>query len=95
MTPFFSLDAIAPSQRVVTFGVGPRAWHRAVDDQPADAIKRLLAERPQAKGLAVGGMPTGSPGMEVPGTPPDTYDVILFSSDSQRVFARYRGAQVI
>lgn len=47
------------------------------------------------KELAVGGMPTGSPGMEVPGTPPDTYDVILFSSDSQRVFARYRGAQVI
>ncbi len=62
---------------------------------PAEAIKRLLAERPQAKGLAVGGMPTGSPGMEVPGSPPDTYDVILFSTDGQRVFARYRGAQVI
>ncbi|RDI57162.1 hypothetical protein DES45_10779 [Microvirga subterranea] len=29
---------------------------------PADAIKRLLAERPQAKGLAVPGMPVGSPG---------------------------------
>jgi hypothetical protein len=62
---------------------------------PADAIKRLLAERPQAKGLAVGGMPVGSPGMEVPGTPPETYDVVLFSADSQRVFARYRGARAI
>ena len=62
---------------------------------PADAIKRLLAEKPSAKGLAVGGMPTGSPGMEVPGTPPDTYDVVLFSTDGQRVFARYRGAQAI
>ncbi len=62
---------------------------------PADAIKRLLAEKPQAKGLAVGGMPTGSPGMEVPGTPPETYDVVLFSADGQRVFARYRGAQAI
>jgi len=62
---------------------------------PADAIKRLLAERPQAKGLAVGGMPTGSPGMEVPGSPSETYDVVLFSADGQRVFARYRGAQVI
>lgn len=62
---------------------------------PADAIKRLLAERPQAKGLAVGGMPAGSPGMEVEGTPPETYDVVLFSADAQRVFARYRGTQVI
>lgn len=48
---------------------------------PADAIKRLLAEKPSAKGLAVSGMPTGSPGMEVPGTPPDIYDVVLFSAD--------------
>lgn len=62
---------------------------------PADAIKRLLAERPQAKGLAVGGMPVGSPGMEVAGTPPETYDVVLFSADGQRVFARYRGTQAI
>lgn len=62
---------------------------------PADAIKRLLAERPQAKGLAVGGMPVGSPGMEVAGTPPETYDVIIFSAQDQRVFARYRGTQAI
>lgn len=62
---------------------------------PADAIKRLLAEKPTAKGLAVGGMPTGSPGMEVEGSPPDTYDVVLFAADGQRVFARYRGAQAI
>lgn len=62
---------------------------------PADAIKRLLAERPQARGLAVGGMPVGSPGMEVPGTPPESYDVVLFSADGQRVFARYRGTQQI
>lgn len=62
---------------------------------PADAIKRLLAEKPQAKGLAVGGMPAGSPGMEVEGTPPEIYDVVLFSADAQRVFARYRGTQAI
>lgn len=62
---------------------------------PADAIKRLLAERPQAKGLAVGGMPIGSPGMEVAGTPPEVYDVVLFSADGERVFARYRGTQAI
>jgi hypothetical protein len=60
---------------------------------PADAIKQLLAERPQAQGLAVPGMPIGSPGMEVAGTPPETYKVILFGATEQRVFGRYRGSQ--
>lgn len=62
---------------------------------PAEAIKRLLAERPSAKGLAVGGMPIGSPGMEVAGTPSEAYEVVLFSPDRRRVFARYRGIQEI
>ena len=43
---------------------------------PAGAIRRLLAERPQAAGLAVPGMPIGSPGME--GGAPETYEVVLF-----------------
>ena len=60
---------------------------------PAASIKRLLAERPQAKGLAVPDMPAGSPGMEVPGTPPDEYSVILFGPSGQRPFARYRGTR--
>lgn len=59
---------------------------------PAPAIRRLLAERPQAKGLAVPGMPIGSPGMEVAGTEPETYDVILFGPSGQRTFAKFRGA---
>ncbi|MEZ0167442.1 DUF411 domain-containing protein [Microvirga sp. TS319] len=58
---------------------------------PADAVKRLLAERPRAKGLAVPGMPMGSPGMEMAGTEPDTYDVILFGPSGQTAFVRYRG----
>ena len=45
---------------------------------PATTIKRLLAERPAVKGLAVRGMPIGSPGMEVEGAEPETYDVIAF-----------------
>jgi len=54
---------------------------------PAD-IKRLLAEKPNAVGLAVPGMPAGSPGMEGGGQ--DPYDVILFRTDGTReVFARY------
>lgn len=61
---------------------------------PAGAIKRLLAERPRAKGLAVPGMPVGSPGMEVEGSTPETYDVVLFGSE-RRVFARYKGAHPV
>jgi hypothetical protein len=60
---------------------------------PASAIRRLLAERPNARGLAVPGMPVGSPGMEVPGTPPDTYDVVLFGPSGRRVFARFSGVE--
>jgi hypothetical protein len=58
---------------------------------PPAAIKRLLAEKPDGKGLAVPGMPVGSPGMEVEGTEPDTYEVILFGPSGQRTYARYTG----
>lgn len=44
---------------------------------PADLIKKLLAEKPVARGLAVPGMPIGSPGMEQGGQK-DRYDVLLF-----------------
>ena len=60
---------------------------------PAGAIRRLLAERPTAIGLAVPGMPVGSPGMEVPGSPDETYDVLLFDRSGQKVYARFKGAR--
>ncbi|CAA2159015.1 hypothetical protein MBRA_04253 [Methylobacterium brachiatum] len=60
---------------------------------PAGAIKRLLAERPEGTGLAVPGMPLGSPGMEVGGMEPDTYEVVLFGKDGRSPFARYRGGE--
>lgn len=62
---------------------------------PAVAIRRLLNEKPPAIGLAVPGMPVGSPGMEVEGADPDTYDVVLFGSKGQGIFARFRGAQEV
>lgn len=62
---------------------------------PADAIKRLLVEKPQAKGLAVPGMPVGSPGMEVDDVAPDTYDVVLFGPSGQRPFARFKGPRPV
>ena len=59
---------------------------------PAGAIKRLLSQRPKIKGLAVPGMPVGSPGMEVEGRPPETYSVMAFGPGGKTVFARYKGA---
>ena len=52
---------------------------------PADDIKRLLIERPRARGLAVPGMPIGSPGMEVPNVAADRYKTLLVGSDDQAV----------
>lgn len=55
---------------------------------PAREIKRLLAERPKAQGLAVPGMVAGSPGMEGPKS--DPYDVLLFQRDGRYAYyARY------
>lgn len=50
---------------------------------PAREIRRLLAERPQAIGLAVPGMPIGSPGMDGPeyGGHKDAYDVLRVHRD--------------
>ena len=55
---------------------------------PAREIRRLLAERPKARGLAVAGMPAGSPGMESNRSVP--FEVYLVLADgSYRVYARY------
>jgi hypothetical protein len=55
---------------------------------PASAIERLLSEKPKATGLAVPGMPSGSPGMT---GEYEEYDVILFGPTERRVFARFKG----
>lgn len=48
---------------------------------PAEDIRRLLAERPQARGITVPGMPLGSPGMEVPSGRVEPYTVELVGKD--------------
>lgn len=50
---------------------------------PADVVKKMLAERPKAVGIAVPGMPIGSPGMEQ-GDRKDPYDIVLFTRDGTR-----------
>ena len=55
---------------------------------PADDIKRLLKERPMAKGLAVPGMPMGSPGMEGPRS--EAYQTLLIGpGGTAKVFAEH------
>lgn len=45
---------------------------------PASAVKKMLAEKPAIVGIAVPGMPMGSPGMEVPSGQKDKFDVVSF-----------------
>ena len=57
---------------------------------PAGDVKRLLSERPEARGLTVPGMPAGSPGMEMPDGTVHPYAVELIGHDgSSTVYARH------
>lgn len=60
---------------------------------PAQELRRLLREKPSARGLAVPGMPMGSPGMEMDGAMAgvrDAYDVLLVLADgSSRIYQSY------
>ena len=71
-----------------------RACHTAMIDGytieghiPAEAISKLIAERLAIKGLAVPGMPAGSPGM--PSATPEHYDVIAFGEEKDQVFMSF------
>jgi hypothetical protein len=62
---------------------------------PAKDIRRLLKDKPQAVGLAVPGMPVGSPGMDgkIYGDRRDPYDVLLvLKNGDAKVFASYNKA---
>jgi hypothetical protein len=57
---------------------------------PVAEIERLLAERPAIAGIAVPGMPIGSPGMEMAGSAPQPYEVIAFDAAGKTaVYATY------
>lgn len=55
---------------------------------PAADIKRLLKERPKAIGIAVAGMPAGSPGMDQ-GPAKQAYKTVLFTASGTKVFASH------
>jgi len=79
-----------PAQYSATYGIPAQlaSCHTALvqgyvleGHVPAADIKRLLAAKPSAKGLAVPGMVAGSPGME--GARRDAYDVLLVQDDGR------------
>ena len=56
---------------------------------PAEDIRRLLAERPEAVGLAVPGMPLGSPGMEAGGRKDRFQTVLIMRDGRHKVWATH------
>jgi hypothetical protein len=57
---------------------------------PAEDLKRLLMEKPDGvKGIAVPGMPIGSPGMEMEGKPADEYEVVTFDEAGEQTVYAY------
>ncbi|WP_353476202.1 DUF411 domain-containing protein (plasmid) [Salipiger sp. H15] len=79
-------------QRMTSCHTGEIEGYMIEGHVPAADIRRLLAERPDAVGLAVPGMPYGSPGMG-PETEREAYDVFLIRKDgSTEVFSSYAAA---
>ncbi|MES3028426.1 MAG: DUF411 domain-containing protein [Pseudomonadota bacterium] len=62
---------------------------------PAAAIAAFLKAPGAATGLAVPGMPVGSPGMETPGYAPEPYDVVTFGAGRPARFMTFRGVEPI
>jgi hypothetical protein len=82
------MDSVEPVRRQNGVPAALASCHTAVVDGyvveghvPADLINRLLNERPKVKGLAVPGMPMGSPGME--GPQKHLYQVLTFDGDGE------------
>jgi hypothetical protein len=90
------LADLTPVKRQLGVPSGASSCHTAVvggyfieGHVPAEDISRLLAEHPDIAGLAVPGMPIGSPGMEGPNAVP--YSVLAVRKDGKlEVFADHR-----
>ena len=84
------LEDLAPIKQKLGVPRALQSCHTAVVEGyvieghvPADLIDRVLRERPAVVGLAVPGMPIGSPGMEAPGRAPERYQVLTFDRNGR------------
>ncbi len=89
-TRVMNLDDLSEIKAAHNVPSSARSCHTATVDGyvieghvPAADVRRLLRERPAVLGLAVPGMPIGSPGMEVPNVKPSPYDVLSFDRRGQ------------
>jgi hypothetical protein len=85
-----NVDDVAPIKAKNKVPARAQSCHTATVDGyvleghvPAADVQRLLKERPAILGLAVPGMPVGSPGMEVPNMKPAPFDVMAFDRQGQ------------
>lgn len=93
------VDASNRASLQARFGIPPhlRSCHTAIIDGlafeghvPIEDMRRVLAAKPRGvTGLAVGGMPLGSPGMEVPGRAPQRFEVYSVGAAGPRIYARH------
>jgi hypothetical protein len=89
------LPDVAPIKDNLGVPDGLRSCHTAVaggyafeGHVPGDLVAKVLRERPKIAGLAVAGMPAGSPGMEMGGQK-DAYEVVAFTRTGKTsVYAR-------
>lgn len=86
-TEVFNTDAMGEVKERLGINPNYHSCHTAVIGDyvfeghiPAEVIERFLKEKPDALGLAVPGMPVGSPGMEM-GDHRDAYDVFIIRRD--------------
>jgi hypothetical protein len=57
---------------------------------PIAEINRLLSEKPDVLGIAVAGMPVGSPGMEIEGFESEAFDVVTFDGEGNlEIYSSY------
>ncbi len=94
-----NLDDLAPIQERYQVPPALQSCHTAIVDGyvieghvPVADMERLLSERPAVIGIAVPGMPPGSPGMVVEGVAAQPYDVLTFDeSGHTEIYASYSG----
>lgn len=90
-----AMDDVGPTKHKLKVPEVMQSCHTAVIDGyvieghvPAEAIDKLLSERPKVTGIAAPGMPQGSPGMS---GRPEVFTVYAFGPDGAKPFMQFKG----